>query len=65
MTYKERKQNLNLLLDQIKRETCSSLRCIAAKFSCSESTAKRMIADLREDGNQIYYCRISKKFKLK
>lgn len=65
MTYKEKAENLKTLLDNIKHETCISIKCIANKFSCSESTAKRMIDDLRKEGNDIKYCRLSKKFKLK
>lgn len=65
MTYKERREHLETLLDNIKREKCISIKCIADKFNCSESTVKRMISDLRDEGNDIIYCRVSKRFKIK
>lgn len=65
MTFQERKQNMENLLEQIKLDRCGSLKCIAENFDCSESTVKQMITFLREDGHNIYYCRVARKFLIK
>lgn len=57
MKYVERKEKNKYLLEMIEREWCFSLKQIAAKFECSESTVKRMLSELREEGNNIQYCK--------
>jgi predicted DNA-binding transcriptional regulator YafY len=65
MKYYERKQNLNYLLDLIEKERCFTIEFISEKFNCSVRTAKRMIAELKEEGNDINFCRIEKNLKKK
>ncbi|WP_298319810.1 HTH domain-containing protein [uncultured Aquimarina sp.] len=62
MTYKEKKEKLNYLCEMIENDWNTSLNMIASKFNCSERTAKRLIAELREEGREIYYCRTRKKY---
>jgi len=62
MDFLERKEKLDYLLDLIKKGRCFSLCQISQKFNCSERTIKRMISLLREDGHNIQYCKIKKKF---
>lgn len=38
---------------------------IARQFSCNEKTVRSMINVLREQGNEIDYCRKTKKYTLK
>jgi len=64
MTYLERKQKLNYLLELIDKGRCLSLRQIAYKFECSERTVKRLLANLREEGYKVRYCPSIKKFYL-
>jgi predicted DNA-binding transcriptional regulator YafY len=63
MNFHERKQTLEYLLDLIEKERCFTIEFISEKFNCSVRTAKRMIAELKEEGNEIKFCRIEKKFK--
>ena len=39
-----------------------SISQIAKKYHCSERTVKRMISELKEDGNKIKYCKNLGKF---
>ncbi|PKP17019.1 MAG: hypothetical protein CVU07_05065 [Bacteroidetes bacterium HGW-Bacteroidetes-23] len=65
MTFKEKKERLTYLLEMIQKERVTSLEQIARKFNCSKRTVKRMIADLKEEGCEIYYSRKMYKFLLK
>lgn len=62
MKYLERKEKNKYLLEMIEREWCLSLKQIAEKFECSESTAKRMLSELRDEGNNIKYCKQKRRF---
>jgi predicted DNA-binding transcriptional regulator YafY len=62
MKFIERKQKLDYLLEMIQKGSCQSLTQIADKFEVSKRTAKRMISNLKEEGADIKYCRVSKKF---
>ena len=64
MTYLEKKQKLNYLLELIDKGRCFSLRQISHKFDCSERTVKRLLAILRDEGHEIKYCSSMKKFYL-
>lgn len=64
MRFIERKKKLEYLLEMIEKERCTSLSQIADKFEISKRTVKRMIAELREEGYVIKYCRLSGKFCL-
>lgn len=62
MRFVDRKQRSDYLLEMIEKGRCMSLKQIASLFHISERTAKRMIAELREQGHLIVYCRSSKRF---
>jgi len=62
MKFIERKQKLEYLLEMTEKGRCQSLTQIADKFEVSKRTAKRMIAELREEGADIKYCRVLKNF---
>lgn len=57
MTYRERKEKLEYLLDRIEKGWCYDLAIAAEKFSCSKRTVERMLNDLRAEGYSIKYCR--------
>lgn len=62
MKYTERKKKLEYLLEKIQKGRCLSLGDIAYRFNVSRRTVKRMIAELREEGHFIVYCKSSKRF---
>ena len=62
MTYLEKKEKLNYLLELINKGRCLSLKQIANKFDCSERTVKRLLANLRAEGYEIKYCYSTRKF---
>ncbi len=62
MTYSERKQKEKYLLYLIQHNRLISLENLANDFDCSVRTLKRMIANLREEGYSIVYCRIEFKY---
>ena len=59
LTYSER---LNYLLEMIEKGQLLSLKQASEKFGCSESTIKRMLKTIREQGHHIKYCKIAKKY---
>ncbi|HAL64648.1 MAG TPA: hypothetical protein DCP10_03640 [Bacteroidales bacterium] len=59
LTYTEK---LNYLLEMIEKGRLTSLQQAAEKFDCSERTIRRMINMLREQGYQIKYSRVNKKY---
>ncbi len=65
MTFTERKQKTEYLLEMIRKGRCFSLKQVACKFECSERTVKRMMVILREEGYDIYYCYYFRKFSIK
>ncbi|MDP3180617.1 MAG: HTH domain-containing protein [Bacteroidota bacterium] len=65
MTYATYSQRLEHLLDLIKKGRVSSPKNIAEKFMCSEKTIRNMINYLRNQGIEIEYCKITKKYFLK
>ncbi len=62
MRFIERKKRLAYLIDLVDKGRLLSLKAIADKFECSDRTVKRLLADLREEGYHIIYCRRRKKF---
>ena len=62
MKFTQRKRKLEYLLEKIQKGRCLSLEGIASGFHVSKRTAKRMIAELREEGHFIVYCKSSKRF---
>ena len=65
MTYKERKEKEAYLLYLIEKGRLSSLEKVSDKFGCSKRTIRRMISNLREEGNTIYYCRVKHEYFMK
>ena len=65
MDYYTNSKRLEYLLEMIKKNRCISVRQVASQFSCSNRTVKRMLALLRENGNEIKYCRKQRKFFIK
>ncbi len=65
MRFIERKQKIEYLLEMIEKGRCNSYHQIAEKFECSESTVKRMLSDLKEEGHDIKYCKGLGKFIVK
>ena len=61
MNFIERKKRLDYLLEMIEKGRCISIKETSKKFNCSNSTVKRMITNLREEGHDIQYCKNSKK----
>ena len=65
MDYYSYSKRVEYLLEMIKKNRCISIGQVASIFSCSNRTVKRMLALLRENGNEIEYCRKQKIFKVK
>ncbi len=65
MNFLDKKKRLDYLLELIIKGQCLSILQIALKFDCSGKTVKRMIGLLREEGNDIIYCKSSKKFRIR
>lgn len=63
MDFLERKERFEYLLELIEKGQCLSLEQISEKFLCSKRTVKRMISQLRDNDNEIKYCRTTRKFK--
>lgn len=62
MRYLIKKQKMDYLLEMIEKERCYSIDQVSRKFDCSTRTVKRMISELKEEGHNINYCPISRKF---
>lgn len=62
MTYLEYKEKEELILYLIEHRRLISLEKVANDFGCSTRTIKRMINNLRMQGNEIQYCRKSRKY---
>ena len=65
MTYSERKEKEKYLLYLIEQERLCCLDEAANKLDCSTRTLERIIKDLREEGNNIVFCRKSSKYFIK
>ncbi|QDH79118.1 HTH domain-containing protein [Echinicola soli] len=64
MRFIERKEKLDYLLELIEKGRCISLSQVANNFEVSRRTVKRMIAELRDQGYKISYCKVSMRFFL-
>ncbi|GAA3557894.1 hypothetical protein GCM10022395_06470 [Snuella lapsa] len=62
MTYTERKEKEKYLLYLIEQGRLYSLELVADDFGCSIRTLKRFVSHLREEGNNIKYCRKKNKY---
>ncbi|WP_373009736.1 HTH domain-containing protein [Mucilaginibacter sp.] len=65
MDYRTYEQRLAYILEQIRKNRFRSLEVTADRFSCSVRTVKRMIAHLRDQGHEITYDRLQKKYIIK
>jgi len=65
MDYRSYEKRLIYILELIEKNRFRSLEHVAKNFSCSTRTVKRMIAHLRENGHDIQYDRLEKKYFLK
>ncbi|MCB4807937.1 HTH domain-containing protein [Tamlana sp. 62-3] len=57
MTYRERKEKEQHILSLIEKERLICLEKVAQDYQCSKRTVERMIKELREEGNNIVFCR--------
>ena len=65
MTYSERKEKETHLLYLIQHNRLYSLEKVANDYKCSVRTVKRMIANLRDEGCDIAYCRKKNNYFIK
>jgi predicted DNA-binding transcriptional regulator YafY len=65
MDYLSYEKRLAYILELIGKNRFRSIEAVAKNFSCSTRTVKRMIAHLRESGNDIRYDRLEKKYFIK
>jgi predicted DNA-binding transcriptional regulator YafY len=65
MTYSEKKEKEKHLLYLIEQKRLYSLEKVASDYKCSVRTLKRMVANLREDGYAISYCRKNNNYYIK
>lgn len=65
MTYAERKEKEKHLLYLIEHNRLHCLKKMASDYDCSKRTIKRMLANLREEGYNIVYSRVSNKYVIK
>jgi len=65
MDFLSYEKRLAYLLELIGKGRLRSLEDIARRFTCSTRTIKRMINHLRDQGHQIQYDRLEKKYVLK
>jgi biotin operon repressor len=65
MDYRSYEKRLEYVLELITKNRFRSLEGIAAKFSCSTRTVKRMLNHLRDQGHDIRYDRQQKKYFIK
>lgn len=61
LTYTKR---LEYLLELIEKEQVNSPNQVAIMFECSEKTIRNMINCLRRRGNNVKYCKCSRKYFL-
>ncbi len=65
MDYRSYEKRLEYLLELIEKNRLRSIENVAANFSCSTRTVKRMLTHLRENGHDIQYDRLGKKYFIK
>jgi DeoR/GlpR family transcriptional regulator of sugar metabolism len=65
MDYRSYEKRLEYILELVEKNRFRSLENVAANFGCSIRTVKRMLAHLRENGHDIQYDRLEKKYFLK
>jgi DeoR/GlpR family transcriptional regulator of sugar metabolism len=65
MDYRSYEKRLEYLLELIEKNRLRSLDNAAKNFGCSTRTVKRMLAHLRENGHDLQYSRLEKKYFIK
>lgn len=65
MNFRTYETRLSYLLELIEKQRFRSIAELAARFECSNRTVKRMLAHLRDQGHEIRYDRLQKKFLIK
>lgn len=65
MDYRSYEKRLEYILELITKSRFRSLEDTASRFGVSTRTVKRMIAHLRDQGNNIQYDRLQKKYSIK
>lgn len=65
MDYLAYQKRLDYILELIEKNRFRSIETVAESFGCSSRTVKRMIAHLRQNGNDIRYDRLEKKYFIK
>jgi len=65
MDYRSYQKRLDYIVELINKNRFRSIEDAARRFSCSTRTIKRMLNNLREQGHQIRYDRLQKKYFIK
>lgn len=65
MSYHTYKKKMSLIQEYIKNKWADSPDKLADKLDVSRRTIFRMIAELKEDGIEIEYCKREKKYTIK
>ncbi|MGN6639524.1 MAG: HTH domain-containing protein [Mucilaginibacter sp.] len=65
MDFKTYETRLQYLLELIEKQRLRSIDDVANRFGCSGRTITRMIRHLREQGHDIAYDRLQKKYVMK
>jgi DeoR/GlpR family transcriptional regulator of sugar metabolism len=65
MDYRSYEKRLEYILEMIEKNRFRSVENAAAKFSCSTRTVKRMLNHLRDQGHDIQFDRLQKKYFIK
>ncbi|HVX00183.1 MAG TPA: HTH domain-containing protein [Candidatus Babeliaceae bacterium] len=65
MDFRTYENRLSYILELIEKQRLRSIGDVAKRFECSNRTVKRMLTHLREQGHDIQYDRLQKKFILK
>lgn len=65
MDYRSYEKRLEYILEMIAKNRFRSIEDTAGRFCVSSRTVKRMIAHLRDQGHNIQYDRLQKKYFIK
>jgi len=65
MDFRSYEKRLDYILELITKNRFRSIADVAARFSCSTRTIKRMLNHLRDQGHDIRYDRLQKKYFIK
>jgi DeoR/GlpR family transcriptional regulator of sugar metabolism len=65
MDYRSYEKRLEYVLELITKKRFRSLEDAASRFNCSTRTVKRMLNHLRDQGHDVRYDRLEKKYFIK